>query len=123
MIGASDYAHWPDLPGVRHDVERVRALLEGQGFRVSVVPNPDHAALRQAFERFINTHGLAEEDRLLFYFAGHGQTLPQAYGEADMGYIVPVDAPPRGPRRGSSRDHQALAEVTRAIQDVGRWWP
>jgi uncharacterized caspase-like protein len=93
VIGASDYVHWPDLPGVRHDVERVRALLEGQGFRVSVVENPDHAALRQAFEGFINAHGLAEQDRLLFYFAGHGQTLPQAYGGADMGYIVPVDAP------------------------------
>lgn len=93
VIGASDFLAWPDLPEVRDDLKHISALLRRPGFEVSVVKNPDDTTLRQAFERFINTHGLAEDDRLLFCFAGHGKTLPQSYGGAEMGYIVPVDAP------------------------------
>jgi uncharacterized caspase-like protein len=66
--------------------------LEQHGFQVKVVRDPDQRQLRQAFTKFINKHGNAEENRLLFYFAGHGHTLKQAYG-GEMGYIVPVDAP------------------------------
>src|SRR5207249_4071802 len=36
---------------------------------------------------------MGAEDRLLVYFAGHGQTLPLRTGEE--GYILPVDADPQ----------------------------
>jgi uncharacterized caspase-like protein len=92
VIGASDYQHWPELPGVKEDVKSVRAALERQGFQVTVVDDPDRAALRRAFEDFINVHGGGVDDRLLFYFAGHGYTQKLSFG-GEMGYIVPVDAP------------------------------
>ncbi len=92
VIGASEYQHWPKLPGVKEDVKSVRGALERQGFRVTVVEDPDRGALRRAFEDFINAHGGGVDDRLLFYFAGHGYTRKLSYG-AEMGYIVPVDAP------------------------------
>ncbi len=93
LIGASDYTNgWPSLPGVKEDVVAVKAALEKQGFDVSVAENPNQSQLQQAFTDFIGKYGQAPENRLLFYFAGHGHTLKLAYG-GEMGYIVPVDAP------------------------------
>jgi formylglycine-generating enzyme required for sulfatase activity len=93
VIGASDYsAGWPRLPGVEADVAAVGVALERQGFDVTTVTDPDGDALRRAFEGFIQRHGRGADNRLLFYFAGHGHTLRRAWG-GEMGYIVPVDAP------------------------------
>lgn len=93
VIGASDYANgWPNLPGVKEDLSAVKAALEKQGFDVTVVENPNQQQLQQAFTDFISQYGQTPENRLLFYFAGHGHTLRLAYG-GEMGYIVPVDAP------------------------------
>ena len=55
------------------------------------------ATLENAYGSFIRRYGLARNNRLLFYFAGHGATLEQAYG-GEMGYIVPTDAPLPGRR-------------------------
>lgn len=93
VIGISNYTHgWPKLPGVRRDVEEVKTALAEHGFHVVVNMDLDANALEQAFKDFINQYGHHPESRLLFYFAGHGQTLELAYG-GEMGYIVPADAP------------------------------
>ena len=93
LIGASRYHNgWPELPGVPEDVEAVRRALETLGFQVTVVTDPDNTQLRIAFDEFISAHGNEVDNRLLFYFAGHGHTRKQAWG-AEMGYIVPIDAP------------------------------
>lgn len=92
VIGVSDYdSGWPRLPGVQEDVKAVRAALKEHGFNVETVINPTRVKLYQAFLNFINRYGQTVENRLLFYFAGHGYTRKLAYGE-EMGYIVPVDA-------------------------------
>ena len=62
--------------------------------------DPDLNEMRTAFKDFIFKYGDEKDNRLLFYFAGHGHTLKAAYG-GEMGYIVPRDAPnpiknPRG---------------------------
>ena len=93
VVGVSNYTHWPDLPGVARDVEQVREALEAQGFGVTVVRDPTREELNLAFDNFIHTHGLQPEHRVLIYFAGHGHTLPLPYGDLNMGYIVPSDAP------------------------------
>ncbi len=93
VIGVSDYTNgWPDLPGVKEDIPAVREVLEKHGFEVTVVENPDYEELGKAFTDFINSHGREPDDRLLFYFTGHGHTHRKKYG-AEMGYIVPADAP------------------------------
>jgi WD40 repeat protein len=93
VIGASKYTNgWPALPGVGQDLAQVSTALEAQGFAVTVVTDPTAQALQDAFNTFIMRYGLVPEHRLLIYFAGHGHTVKQAYGE-EMGYIVPVDAP------------------------------
>ncbi|MBI5892517.1 MAG: caspase family protein [Deltaproteobacteria bacterium] len=93
IIGVSEYTEgWPKLPGVKKDVEDVKNTLQNHGFNVTVVMDPKREQMIQAFEGFINKYGLKPENRLLFYFAGHGHTVKQSYGE-EMGYIVPADAP------------------------------
>lgn len=93
VIGISDYTNgWPDLPGVREDAAVVKKTLEEQGFKVTVVEDANYEELDQAFDDFINRHGRVPNDRLVFYFAGHGYTVKLAYG-GEMGYIVPADAP------------------------------
>jgi hypothetical protein len=93
LVGASAYREgWPKLPGVLNDIKTVKEALKKRGFTVTVIRDPDHEELKRAFNEFINSFGLEPDYRLLFYFAGHGHTLRQAYG-AEMGYIVPVDAP------------------------------
>ncbi len=93
VIGASHYTEgWPKLPGVKEDVQLVQKVLEGHGFKVVTVSDPDKGELSRAFEDFINTYGRKPENRLLLYFAGHGYTKKMSYG-SEMGYIVPVDAP------------------------------
>jgi formylglycine-generating enzyme required for sulfatase activity len=93
VIGVNDYvAGWPKLPGVKKDIEEVARALELHGFQVTKVENPDSAQLDKSFRDFIDAYGQGTDNRLLFYFAGHGHTLKQSYGE-EMGYVVPVDAP------------------------------
>ncbi len=93
IVGVSDYTNgWPDLAGVLKDVDLVKVVLEYHGFEVEVVMNPTKNEMEEAFSGFISRHGLESDNRLLFYFAGHGYTQKQTYGE-EMGYIVPSDTP------------------------------
>ena len=101
IVGISQYSSgWPMLPGVQNDIEQVEFALKENGFRTVVLSNPTHDALKKAIENFINEHGQEVDNRLLFYFAGHGHTLKLSFGE-DMGYFVPADAPhPRQDKHG-----------------------
>jgi len=93
LIGVAEYkSGWSQLPGVRDDINRVRGALEHNGFTVNVVMNPNSNQLYKAFTDFISKYGQNLDNRLLFFFAGHGYTLKTAYGE-ELGYIVPVNAP------------------------------
>ena len=92
LIGVSDYvAGWPTLSFVEDDIKEVKTILERHGFNVILVEDPDRKQLYQAFDDFIVKYGLDEQNRLLFYYAGHGHTIKHSYGEME-GYIVPVDA-------------------------------
>ena len=94
VIGGSDYTGgWPKLPGVEKDIILVKDALEAKGFNVVLVKNPNNQELENAFEGFIQKYGYKSNNRLLFYFAGHGYTVKPKYGGEELGYIVPVDAP------------------------------
>ncbi len=120
LIGVSDYTGgWPKLPGVKQDIAAVRAALEKQGFQITVVMNPTGAQLEDAYRNFIQQYGLDVQNRLLFYFAGHGHTEKQSYGE-EMGYIIPADAPLPGRDRAGfvakAMDMQQMELYARRIQ-------
>jgi TonB family protein len=93
LVGISEYTQgWPSLPGVRKDINEVKTALEQKGFHTVMVINPSRIELRDSIEDFINLYGQDIDNRLIFYFAGHGHTMKSSYGE-EMGYFVPADAP------------------------------
>ena len=93
VIGMSDYKNgWPNLPGVKNDVQVVKKALEKQDFKVVLLENATKVELDKSISDFISEYGQGAENRLLIYFAGHGHTIKTSYGD-ELGYIVPIDAP------------------------------
>lgn len=90
LIGVSDYTNgWPDLESIPSELKKIKLALSTQGFKVEEVLNPTGKELSNAYESFIDKYGYDENNRLLFYFAGHGYTL----NDGHKGYLVPRDAP------------------------------
>jgi hypothetical protein len=93
VIGINDYEKWPGLEFAVADANAVKDTLEKTGFDdITLIMDKAATQRRILTELF---HRLPEKvdrnDRVLFYFAGHGQTedLP---GGGKKGYIIPVDA-------------------------------
>ena len=93
VIGISDYSNgWPDLPGVKNDIDAVKTTFELHGFNVVTKENLSKEQMDEAFSEFISQYGQVENARLVIYFAGHGHTIKTSYGDK-LGYIVPANAP------------------------------
>ena len=92
VVGISDYESWPDLPSAGNDAKEVAAKLQEFGFEVKLVLNPSSDELRRALSDIVYEKGGEANRALLFYFAGHGETLQLADG-TQLGYIVPGDCP------------------------------
>jgi formylglycine-generating enzyme required for sulfatase activity len=97
VVGVSTYTYWPSLEGVPKDVKAVRQALERHGFLVEVVKNPTRDEMEKAYTDFIAKYGYEADNRLLFYFAGHGETIAPGYAGGSsseaLGYLVARDAP------------------------------
>jgi hypothetical protein len=93
IIGNSNYSNgWQPLLGVQDDVKAVSECLAGQGFDVQVETNLTRLRMDEVLTDFISNKGQDESSRVLFYYAGHGQTMKNQQGQ-ETGYLVPVDAP------------------------------
>jgi len=120
VVGISDYSNsWPRLPNAIKDAEEVAQELKRQRFNVVLSINPTKNDLEDKLNTFIYSMGAHPDDRLIFYFAGHGHTINMSYG-GKMGYIVPSDAPfpdmdETGFRRGAI-SMQKFEENARQIQ-------
>jgi formylglycine-generating enzyme required for sulfatase activity len=119
VIGISDYsAGFPDLPGVLNDVQLVKEALEKQEFGVTLIQNPDDKTLKSSISYFINSHGATENNRLLIYIAGHGQTCILPDGR-EMGYIVPANAPlPDRDKTGFHQKSLSMMQVDTYARDI-----
>ncbi|CAB1057495.1 hypothetical protein D1BOALGB6SA_2248 [Olavius sp. associated proteobacterium Delta 1] len=91
VVGIDKYYQWPRLEYAAKDAREMGVLLETQGFQIHLLTD-EQATLRNIHAE-LQTIGNAVDSnsRVVFYFAGHGQTedLP---GGRERGYIVPVDA-------------------------------
>lgn len=92
VIGNGNYKAWDSLPGALQDVEEVKDALETHGFDVTLETDLGKREFELAVANFVVECGKNEDNRLLFYYAGHGRTLKAVNGE-DLGYLVMVDAP------------------------------
>ena len=83
---------WNPLPGAIKDVKEVAEVLKRHGFNVTLKIDVTKTEFNQAFSEFIYEFGKDKDNRLLFYYAGHGYTTKAATGE-DLGYLVMLDTP------------------------------
>lgn len=75
VIGASKYTEgWPKLESVPGEIESVEVALKKHGFKVTKIMNPTSRQLKASFEDFINKYGYEKQNRLLFFYSGHGYT-------------------------------------------------
>ncbi len=99
VVGIDDYAKWPKLQYAQRDAEAVReVLIRRFGFaadHVYSLRNQDatRAGILAAFHDKLAHANLQKNDRVFFFFAGHGATRKLSSGR-DLGYIVPYDSDP-----------------------------
>ena len=93
IVGNGNYIKgWDPLPGAIRDATDVANTLKRNGFRVTLTTDLTKDAFTKVFWRFCHEYGKNKDNRLLFYYAGHGHTEEMATGES-LGYLVMVDAP------------------------------
>lgn len=109
LIGVSNYsAGWPDLESVPRELDLMEDILKRHGFNIVKRMNPTGNELKRAFEDFINRYGYDPQNRLLFYFSGHGYTRSRG----DKGYLVPADAPhPQRDELGFLRNALSMPQI------------
>jgi peptidoglycan/xylan/chitin deacetylase (PgdA/CDA1 family)/uncharacterized caspase-like protein len=98
IIGVNDYQHWPKLKYAVNDANGMEEVLVNRfGFQrdhISKLLNGD--ATRQRIMQVLgdelsDSRKVQREDRVFFFFAGHGATRALEDGR-QIGFIVPVDA-------------------------------
>lgn len=92
VVGNGTYTHWGELPGALRDVDEVAKVLETHGFEVTVKKDLTKPEFDEIFAKFARVHGKGSDNRLFFYYAGHGHT-EKLLDDRDRGYLVMVDAP------------------------------
>ncbi|MBW2709032.1 MAG: caspase family protein, partial [Deltaproteobacteria bacterium] len=110
VVGVSDYTtrEWPDLESIPSEIAQVASALDAQGFHVRKVLNPTSRQLVKAFEDFIDDYGFDANNRLVFFFSGHGYTRKGGR----KGYLVPADAPdPRSDEKGFARKALNMSQI------------
>jgi outer membrane protein OmpA-like peptidoglycan-associated protein len=92
---------WRPLDATVREMDAVADSLRKHGFSVRRATDLNSSDLITVFRDFMADFGYQSNNRLLFFFSGHGYTNPQN----DMGYLVPVDAldPNIDPRKFYSR--------------------
>lgn len=93
VVGIDRYENWPFLEFAAADAVAVREMLQRLGFDdITLLLNEEATQRRILTELFESLPSKVERnDRVLFYFAGHGQTYEMA-GGGRRGYIIPADA-------------------------------
>jgi len=120
VIGNSNYSNgWEPIPGAIRDVNEVATALEKHGFTVLLKTDLTKEKFSRALNEFSLKYGRDKDNRLLFYYAGHGFTQQMATGE-ELGYLVMVNAPlPEADLIGfslSSVDMQSLITQAKIIR-------
>ena len=93
-VGQYDFDDWRDLDLVRHDIAAVTGALPDEDFAVQSLIDPDAATLKTHIQRFFS-HCAREDDRLFFYFVGHGYSEVRyvAGSESPSAFLVARDTP------------------------------
>ena len=108
---------WKPLPGAVNDVKEVAEALKRHGFNVTLKIDITKETFDRAFSDFIYTSGQAPENRLLFYYAGHGYTTQSVTGK-DFGYLVMLDTPHPENKREFDRYSVDMVKFVRDLEKI-----
>lgn len=90
LIGISKYSSgWPSLLNIPNELHEIEVVLKNSGFTVETITDPDDKNLRESFKKFIDRYGYNRDNRLLFFYSGHGYSRMSG----TKGYLVPSNAP------------------------------
>jgi tetratricopeptide (TPR) repeat protein len=91
LIGIWDYDYWRKFneKSFNEEIQQLEMCLKEQKFEVRTVLNPNSQQTKAAIEKFREDYGVDKDNRLLFFFSGHGHSRENN----TKGYIVPKDAP------------------------------
>jgi len=91
VVGIDKYRRWPRLEYAVKDAGQMAVMLESQGFRIHLLTDEQATLANILGELKAIGRAVDPNSRVVFYFAGHGQTedLP---GGRERGYLVPVDS-------------------------------
>ena len=100
LIGINNYPNWPSLEFAVNDANSMKEKLQNVGFN-NIIELYNNDATRLNILRLLGDtlpKILGKDDRLLVYFAGHGQTETFQYLDKGFqlidekeGYIIPID--------------------------------
>jgi len=93
VIGINNYTKWPALEFAVRDAKALQKKLQESGFDEIITLLDKEATQRRILTvlGFELPGKVGREDRVVFFFAGHGQT-EDTPGGGKKGYIIPVDA-------------------------------
>ena len=95
IVGINAYDKWPSLEYAVNDARSIEKRLKEMGF--DTITLLDNYATRENILKVLGDElpkKVEKNDRVIIFFAGHGQTEELADG-SQMGYIVPVDSDTR----------------------------
>ncbi|MCK1446771.1 caspase family protein [Bradyrhizobium sp. 48] len=92
IVGIDEYKYVSPLGFAKNDARAVASAFEKFGFdreNITVLLDREatYAAIRDAYLKFTEEGRIGENDRLVFFYAGHGQTISGIRGE--VGFLVP----------------------------------
>jgi len=93
IIGINDYDKWSKLDSAVFDATAVQSIFEQAGFNdIKLILN-EEATQRRILTVLYDElpKKVMRDDRIVFYFAGHGMTM-KTDGKPSTGYIIPVEA-------------------------------
>lgn len=98
VVGICNYEFAGNLEHAVNDANAVADALQSLGFeqaRISVLVDEGATAgaIRESLFRIVRDSG--SDDRVVFFFAGHGHTTPTTIGS--MGFLVPYEGNPASP--------------------------
>jgi len=93
IIGINNYLHWPNLEYAVNDANEIEKILSKMNFGTIIKILNKEATRRKILT--ILSHQIPKmadsNDRIVIYFAGHGQTEELSSG-GEEGYIIPFDS-------------------------------
>ncbi len=99
LIGNNEYTHLPKLKTAIHDAEEIEKVLKNRfGFQTKLLINATRSQVINALTAYRKS--LQPEDRLLIYYAGHGEYDD----EAKRAYWIPTDGTKESPDNWISAD-------------------